>query len=283
MLNYLMILFSLLLQVSSFVLGHAYAKNVINKRALTTSFEEVHSSSKLLWLITSISLMFILTGAYAFHNDDFFLRFPLLYQKYTMVITWTVILLYLAFLSGFTLTITHKLKREKFKTYVVALLILNIALLVNHHQKNAYTGMEVKEHNASEEFIKQSTNFSCTSASISTLAKKFDINVSEKEVAKMSRLTKRGANAGQVRFALNQLGIGYHSLTGKFTDPNKIKAPAILYIDNPVVGFEGHAIVYLGKGHYGFEIWNPVGLHIYLSEKELRKVWHGNGIECFRQ
>ena len=276
-----MIFFSLLLQITSVILGHILARYVIKNINLTTTFEQAHSNCKFLWLITGLSLMFILTGAYAFHNDDFFSILPLLYQKYAMLITWMIILIYLAFLSGFTLTITDKLKKEKFKTYLVALLILNSSLLINHYQKNAYGGMDVKENNTSTMFIKQSTNFSCTSASISTIAKTFDINVSEKKVAEISRLTKIGANAGQVRFALNKLHIGYHSLTQEFLDPNKIKAPAILYVDNPVVGFEGHAIVYLGKSHYGYEIWDPVGLNIYLSEKELKDIWHGNGIECF--
>jgi len=276
-----MIFFSIVLQVSSFILGHVLAKNVIKRRTRIT-FEQAYSSSKLLWFITFLALFIILIGNYAFHNDAFFLRFPLLYQKYAMVITWISILMYLAFLSGFTLNITHKMKKEKFKIYFIALLILNILLLINHHQKNAYGGMEVKDHDSLEVLIKQSTNFSCTSASICTLAKKFDINVSEKEVAKLSRLTKLGANAGQVRFALHKLGINYHTLTSKFTNPHKIKAPAILYVDNPIVGFEGHAIVYLGKSHYGFEIWDPVGLNIYMSEEELREIWHGNGIECFK-
>ena len=138
----------------------------------------------------------------------------------------------------------------------------------------------MKDTNATEQFIKQSTNFSCTSASISTITRGFGMAVSEKKVAELSRLTKLGANAGQVRYALDKLGIKYHTLTGKFEDPNRLKAPAILYVDNPVVGFEGHAIVYLGKNHYGYEVWNPVGFKIYLSEKELREVWHGRGIEC---
>ena len=281
MLNYLMILLSILFQILSFILGLFTAKHLIKHNSSHLTFETAFSSSKLFYFITLLSLSIILIGAYSFHNDGFFLRFPLLYQKYAMIITWISILIYITFLSGFALVLTYKLKKEKFKTYLVALIILNIALLINHHQKNAYGGMEVKEHNSSEIFIKQSTNFSCTSASISTIAKTFDINVSEKEVAKISRLTKIGANAGQVRFTLEKLGIGYHSLTRKFTNPNKIKAPAILYVDNPIVGFEGHAIVYLGKSHYGYEIWDPVGLNIYLSEEELKEIWHGNGIECF--
>jgi len=276
-----MILFSLLLQISSFVGGHFLAKQLIQNRPATLTFEQAHSSSKILWLVTILSLSFILLGSYAFHNDAFFLRFPLLYQKYAMVITWMVIVSYLAFLSGFVLTVTYKIKREKFRPYLIALLILNVLLLINHQQKNSYGGDLVKENNTSGMFIKQSTNFSCTSASISTISKVFDMNISEKYIAKLSRLTKLGANAGQVRFALNALGIKYHSLTGKFLNPNKIKVPAILYVDNPIVGFEGHAIVYLGKSHYGFEIWDPVGLNIYLSEEEIRKIWHGQGIECF--
>jgi hypothetical protein len=276
-----MIFISLLLQISSLFLGYILAQKILTKHSSNLTFEQIHSNSKVLWFVTFIGLLFIFVGAYSFHNDDFFLMFPLLYQKYAMVITWVVIIMYLAFLSGFTLSITHKLKKEKFKTYLIALVILNILLLVNHEQKNAYDGMHVKGNNTSKMFTKQSTNFSCTSASVATLAKTLDINVSEKKVAQLSRLTKRGANAGQVRFALNKLNIKYHSLTQRFIDPNKIKAPAILYVDNPIVGFEGHAIVYLGKGHYGYEIWNPVGLHIYLSEKELRKIWHGRGIECF--
>ena len=50
------------------------------------------------------------------------------------------------------------------------------------------------------------------------------MKVSEKEVAKLSRLTRLGANAGQVRFTLNKLGIQYHSLTAKFTNPEKNKS-----------------------------------------------------------
>lgn len=276
-----MILFSLVLQIISFTLGHFLARNILQNASLTLSFEQAHSNSKLLWFVTILSLSVIFIGAYSFHDDAFFLRFPLLYQKYAMVITWMVIISYLAFLSAFVLSITYRVKKEKFKPYLIALVLLNVLLFINHHQKNSYGGDLVKENNISNMFIKQSTNFSCTSASIATITRSFDLNVSEKEIAKLSRLTKLGANSGQVRFTLHKLGIKYHSLTGKFVSPNKIKAPAILYVDNPIVGFEGHAIVYLGKNHYGFKIWDPVGLNIYLSEEELREIWHGNGIECF--
>jgi len=275
-----MILASLLFQLFALLTGLLLAKKVITKNPSTLTFEEAYQKSKLLWAVSFLSITVILLNSFAFHYDAFFLTFPLLYQKYTMVITWVVIISYLAFMSGFTLYVTHKLEAKKFKIYLLALLILNVALFMNHYQKNSYGGAEVKEYNASERFIKQSTNFSCTSASICTVARAFDMNVSEKKVAKLSRLTSLGANAGQVRFALDKLGIKYHSLTAQFTNPNKIKAPAILYVDNPVVGFEGHAIVYFGKSHYGYKIWDPVGLNIYLSEEELRAIWHGNGVEC---
>jgi hypothetical protein len=276
-----MILVSLLFQLFSLLAGLLVAKKVIaNNPSSTLTFEEAYQKSKLLWTVSFFCITVILLNSFAFHYDAFFLTFPLLYQKYAMVITWVVIIAYLAFMSGFTLYVTHKVEDKKFKTYLLALLILNIALFINHYQKNAYAGAEVKKYNASERFIKQSTNFSCTSASICTMARGFDMSVSEKEVAQLSRLTSLGANAGQVRFALDKLGIKYHSLTAEFSNPNKIKAPAILYVDNPIVGFEGHAIVYFGKSHYGYKIWDPVGLDIYLSEEELRSIWHGNGVEC---
>jgi len=275
-----MISTTLLLQTLSFITGLLLAKKAMEQSPKTVDFEKPYKNSKLLWLISLFSITIILLNSFAFHYDAFSLTFPLLYQKYAMIITWGLIVSYLSFMSGFTLYVTHKIKPEKFRAYLVALILLNILLFINHYQKNAYGGNLVKDMNITEQFVKQSTNFSCTSASISTITRGFGMAVSEKKVAELSRLTKLGANAGQVRYALDKLGIKYHTLTGKFEDPNRLKAPAILYVDNPVVGFEGHAIVYLGKNHYGYEVWNPVGFKIYLSEKELREVWHGRGIEC---
>ena len=277
-----MILLSLLFQIFSLFFGIFVAKGVFTP-STTPTIEGSFVVSKLLLVLSLLSIGIILLGAFSFHHDRFFLQLPLLYQKYAMVITWETILIYLAFLTGFTLYMTYRLRGEKFRLYFVTLMILNGLLLLNHYQKNQYGGDLVKEGFQKKEFIKQSTNFSCTSASVATIAKYLDINVSEKRVAQLSRLTTLGANSGQVRFALNRLNIKYHTLTQEFQDPNQIKAPAILYVDNPVVGREGHAIVYLGKHHYGYEIWDPVGLNIYLSEKELREIWHGRGIECQRE
>jgi predicted double-glycine peptidase len=277
-----MILASIFFQTFTLFIGFLLAKKVIsNHHASTLTFEEAYHKSMLLWIVSFFSIGIMLLNAYAFHHDAFFLTFPLLYQKYAMVVTWVVIISYLSFMSGFTLYVTYVINNKKFKIYLLALMLLNVLLSINHYQKNAYGGEFVKDINSTEQFVKQSTNYSCTSASISTVARGFKMEVSEKEVAKLSRLTRLGANAGQVRFTLNKLGIQYHSLTAKFTNPEKIKAPAILYVDNSIVGYEGHAIVYLGKSHYGYKIWDPVGLNIYLSEEELREIWHGNGVECF--
>ena len=173
-----MILSSLIFQLFALLTGLLLAKKVIANNPSTLTFEEAYQKSKRLWVVSFLSITVILVNSFAFHYDAFFLTFPLLYQKYAMVITWVVIIAYLAFMSGFTLYITHKLEAKKFKTYLIALLILNVALFMNHYQKNSYGGAEVKKHNASERFIKQSTNFSCTSASVATIAKYFDINVS---------------------------------------------------------------------------------------------------------
>ena len=278
-----MILFSIIFQIFSLFMGLLEAKQIIKKKQKTVSFENAYKQSNAIIAVTFIALSIIFIGASSIHYDAFFLLLPLLYQKYAMIITWTTIIGFIAFFTGFILPLTQRFKAKKFKAYSIALLILNILLQINHYQKNAYHGDEVKENNNSDIWVNQTTNFSCTSASIASIARSFDINISEREVAQLSRLTKFGANAGQVRFTLSQLGIKYHSLTAQFTEPKKIKAPAILYVDNTLLGYESHAVVYLGKGRYGYELWNPLNYKEYLSESEFKEIWHGRGIECFRE
>ena len=275
-----MILLSLFLQFFALFIGTLLAKRVLATSTTIYTFEDAYAQSKTLWVVSFFSITMIVVNAIAFHYDAFFLIFPLLYQKYAMPLTWVVIVAYVAFISSFTLYITHKREAKKFKAYLSALLTLNILILLNHYQKNFYDEAFLKESNSTEPLVRQSSGFSCTSASVTTVARALNITTTEKRVAQLSRLTTFGASSGQVRYALEKLGIKHHSLTGGFNDPNSIKAPAILYVDDPTVGFEGHAIVYFGKNSQGYAIWNPLGFDANLSEEELREIWHGKGVEC---
>ena len=135
-----MILISLLSQILSFIIALLLAKEVMAKNPKTVDFEKPYKNSKILWFISLLSITIILLNSFAFHYDALFLTFPLLYQKYAMIITWGLIVSYLSFMSGFTLYVTYRIKPEKFRAYLVALMILNILLFINHYQKNAYGG-----------------------------------------------------------------------------------------------------------------------------------------------
>jgi len=264
-------------------MGVVLAKKVLVRGRGIFSFEEAYAQCKTLWVLSFLGITMIVVNAIAFHYDAFFLIFPLLYQKYAMPSTWVVMVGYVTFMSSFTLTITHQVEPEKFRAYLGGLLLFNLLISLNHYQKNRYDATLFKESNSTDVFVLQSTNFSCTSAAVATVARSMKIETTEKQVAQLSRLTTFGASSGQVRYALEQLGIAHHTLLGKFDDPNQIKPPAILYVDDPIAGSEGHAIVYFGKEPQGYAIWNPLGLTTHLSEEELRAIWHGKGVECLKR
>ena len=277
-----MILFSTFLQFTMLLIGVVIAKKAyIENRDI--EFDSAHKESKLLITLSLVILLLFAISAVLNRFDSLLELTPLIYQKYGLIITWTLLAIFIGFVSGYVLFFAFTLKREKIYSHLASLILLNALFILGHNHINGYIGDRVKFSFVDKGKVLQTTNFSCTSASIATIARGFNIKADEKDAAVLSRLTRFGANSGQIRYALNRLGIKYETLnSSKYRELKEVKAPAILYVDHPVVGYEGHAVVYLGVDGDKYQIWDPLRGDIFLSKERVEKDWHGNGIRCFK-
>jgi len=98
-------------------------------------------------------------------------------------------------------------------------------------------------------------------------------------------MTMLGSSPGQMRFALDHLGIGFETLNCAYGSVRDVPAPAILFVDHPAVGVEGHAVVYVGRVATvdTFEILDPIDGRHFAPLADVERIWHGNGIACHRR
>jgi hypothetical protein len=59
----------------------------------------------------------------------------------------------------------------------------------------------------------------------------------------------------------------------------RLKVPAMIFIDHPSAGEESHAVAYMGNHLDSAEIWDPLEGKRFVTSQQLKKIWHGRGIE----
>ena len=85
----------------------------------------------------------------------------------------------------------------------------------------------------------QTTDYSCTSASLASIARNYDINASEKSIAKLTGLTQWGATSGQLRYAMNKLNIGYNKIYDISAVSEMTNLVNLQFIDNQISDLGG--------------------------------------------
>jgi ABC-type bacteriocin/lantibiotic exporter with double-glycine peptidase domain len=186
----------------------------------------------------------------------------------------------ITFISGYIGAIALRIKKP-FMDYMPSLFLLNILffILFSHINYPIYTlvSSRAPKHNG---FL-QSTNYSCTSASIATIALSYNKKIDEKYIAYLSGLSKFGATSAQIRYTLNKIHLNYITLINVAFKLNKIEPPAIIYIDHPSLGVESHAVAYLDYNNTGYKIWDPLqGIRV-ITDNNMNHIWHGNGIKIY--
>lgn len=275
-----MIILLSFLQLFALLIGIFIAKKAYNKNP-HINFDSAHKESKPLMFVSLCIFIFFIFGVIGIRFDTFLELTPLIYQKYVFPYTWSFIAIFIGLTSGYILYLLFKLKKYKSSTYLYSIFLLNILFLLANNQINGYIGNSIEVKTNIGKNILQTTNYSCTSASIATVARGFNIDIGEKDAAKLTRLTKYGAHYGQIRYALNKLGIQHNTLRQKYNKLSNITPPAILYVDHPSIGYEGHAVVYQGVIEDDYKIWDPLKGHTIWSQEKVLELWHGNGIQCF--
>jgi ABC-type bacteriocin/lantibiotic exporter with double-glycine peptidase domain len=78
---------------------------------------------------------------------------------------------------------------------------------------------------------------------------------------------------------MRKIGFSCNKVQVSESNPEKLTAPAMLFVDNQFTGPESHAVAYMGFNKNKAEIFDPLEGRRLLSKNELAKIWHGRGIE----
>ncbi|MDD4928861.1 MAG: cysteine peptidase family C39 domain-containing protein [Gallionella sp.] len=130
---------------------------------------------------------------------------------------------------------------------------------------------------------KQSTEFTCGSASLATLAKYFlGRNVSEEQVTNQikkhhteeswNKLQKDGLSLFELKRAANELGLEAAAYKGKLADLAELHGPVILHLDQG--GFK-HYVVLKSFSNDKIELADPVRGLIRMTAEDFSSAWTG--------
>ena len=243
--------------------------------------ETVHRQAPLLrtGLVSLVSLVLLGGSLIATLTDDAARQLPLLLQRYANVFAWSMTLLWIAGMAGFSLTIALRTGHHKRRG-----LLLAVAMLIPALNASAWPRVEpIADHLERKETIDgivlQSHDASCAAASVANVGRLLGKDVDELAAARLLGTTRFGSSPGQIRYALDALGIGFHDIQGH--DLANVAPPAILFTAGRRRDGPGeHAIVYVGRHHSGYEIWDPLRGRVIVSAPETRYLWRGGGLAC---
>jgi len=246
----------------------------------STNLENAHTKSKIFIFIVLIIFISFLFMVMIVRNDTILETMPLLFQKFSTLLMWTFFAMLVTFTSGYIGAIALLIKKP-FMSYIPSLLLLNTLFYILFFRINQPIYTLVSSALPKNNGFLQSTNYSCTSASIATIALSYNKKIDEKYISYLSGLSKFGATSAQIRYTLNKLHLNYTTLTNIAHKLNKIEPPAIIYIDHPSLGVESHAVAYLDYNDTSYKIWDPLqGAKVILKSK-MNHIWHGNGIKVY--
>ena len=205
---------------------------------------------------------------------------PLLFQRYAELLIWAGVVIIFGFLSGYVCVVALRTQYRQSRLLLLATGLCNVGFLVLCVRFQSPVAHELVARRTEDGVILQSSDASCAAATLANVASRFGLQRTEAELARLLGTTSFGSTPGQMRYALAELGIEYRTLNCRTPRLGEVRTPAVLFVDHPSVGSEGHAVGYFGRVGELYEIWDPLVGKVLWSEPKSRERWHGNGIEC---
>ena len=267
------------LQVVAILLGAVFAVRSVRGRSDVT-LETAHRDVPWLRPVMLGCFVACLASLAPVLSDRVCQRLPLAMQGAASLVFWSALLASFGFLSGVSWAVAVRTRHEQGRALLFAAVLLNVALGVVYARSNAPIAGELEERTTTDGVILQTSGGSCAAASVANVLGRFGTIVTERQIAQHLGTTRFGTSPGEMRRTLAAFGVSVSTLDGDARDLLEVRPPAILFVDHPSVGSEGHAVAYFGPDGDGFEIWDPlVGKRRWASAR-VWEVWHGAGIEC---
>lgn len=204
---------------------------------------------------------------------------PLWLQFHYTALTWGGILAIFAFVFSLAAAVamrTHH--RERWKIVIAGILLIFVIQVIQWNCTRPIAP-RLKDIVASSGTVMQTSNASCAPASGASIARTFGMQKTEKQMADLFGTTVGGTSGAQVIYGMRKIGFASKKVEVPDSDPERLKSPAMIFIDNQFTGPESHAVAYMGLNKDKAEIWDPLEGRRFLAKNQLAKIWHGRGIE----
>jgi hypothetical protein len=178
--------------------------------------------------------------------------------------------------SGFTAGwIFYECRRKKRRDYLVVGIILAMLVPAVFVRKFTIAYDSIPNDSSRGTWILQSTNFTCTAASLGNLCTQAGISLSERQAAELMHLDQFGGSVPQLGYALQKLGFPFVETQGEKI--GAVAFPAILIVDyHGIPNF--HAILVLGPNGDQFAAVDPLVGKTTFDEAWFAQNWRGKGI-----
>lgn len=231
------------------------------------------------YLYVLIPLSLILLVVANLNRPALIWNLPLWIQYHYTALTWGGILAIFAFVFSLASAVAIRTRhRERWKIVIAGILLIFVIEVIQWNYTRPIAP-RLKNIVASSGTVMQTSNASCAAASAASIARTFGLQKTEKEMAELFGTTVAGTSGAQVIYGMRKIGIACKKVEVLDSDSERLKSPAMIFIDNQFTGPESHAVAYMGVNQDKAEILDPLEGMRFLTKNQLAKIWHGRGIE----
>ena len=267
---------NILLILIVFLFGFLEYKRLSAKNP-TLDLTRVLKKAPYLYVLIPLSLILLVVAN--LNRPALIWNLPLWIQYHYTALTWGGILAIFAFVFSLATIVAIRTHHgERWKIVIAGILLIFVIEIIQWNYTRPIAP-RLKNIVASSGTVMQTSNASCAAASAASIARSFGIQKTEKEMAELFGTTVAGTSGAQVIYGMRKIGIASKKVEVPDSDSERLKFPAMIFIDNQFTGPESHAVAYMGVNQDKAEILDPLEGMRLLTKSQLAKIWHGRGIE----
>lgn len=267
---------NILLIILFILAGFLECKRLLSKDP-TLDMKTILKKAPYLYVLIPLSVIFLIAAN--LNRPYLTWDLPLWLQYCYTALTWGAIIAMFAFTFSLASVLAFRTKhRERWKIVIAGALFIGVVQILQWNYTRPIAP-QLKDIEGSSGLVFQSNDASCAAASAANIARMFGIRKTEKKMAELLGTTAAGTSAAQIIYGMRKIGFSCRKVEIADSNPQKIKLPAMMFVNNQFAGPESHAVTYVRFRNGKAEIWDPLEGKLLYSKSELAKVWHGRAIE----
>lgn len=272
------------------IVGILDGRRVLRRHPGVTIDNILHRKPRILLGITLTLVLVVPVGViHSSATHRWLLPLPL--QAVAPQLFWGGVLAVSSYLVGLGGSVGILTRHPKWKMLLVAALCLEGSLILTLARNQELAAPHLLAEVDDDGVIRQTRSYSSAAAATANLLARLGRPHTEQEMAELLGTTIQGTSPAQVYYGLEKLGLSCKlreipvqvdtASNETYHDYRELEPPAILFVNDPSAGPEGHAVLYWANDErgnaivldslHGRWVWD------YLS---LGKVWNGHAIEC---